>query len=157
MVVTKDSAGFQIATLQMAEVRLVVPNDVDPTNVTFTAGTDVGILENGIAPRYLPGNEGITYDVASVQGTNEVLEFNNYPNPVANGPVTVNAMVSQTQQVSIGIFNENNTLIIPVYTGELRSNSRRSFPVNFGQLAPGTYYLRLNRGGSSLSRRLVVQ
>ena len=153
---TRDSAGFQIATIKMAEVRLSVPENVDPYNVSLYAGTDVGMMESGIEPRFLPGEKNVSYDVAPVYGADEVLEFSSYPNPSTAGPTTVEAMVTQTQQVTISLYDQNNTVVAAIYSGQLNARSRRSFPVTL-QVPPGVYYLRLTRGNSRLSRRVIVR
>jgi hypothetical protein len=151
-----DSAGVQIATLTMPKVLLAVPRDLEMVDFTLTAGADVGTLDNGIAPRYLPEDHPVSYGV-SARTAPEVLEFSNYPNPAASGPVTVDAMVSQTERVSIALYDQNNQLRVPVYSGELRGHARRSFPLNLSRLEPGIYYLRLTRSQGVLTRRVVVK
>lgn len=156
-VVTRDSAGVQIAEVRMPELRIELPANVPSDSVAVVVGSDVGTLDSGISTRYLPGHESTTYEMAAVATSNEVLEFSSYPNPAARGPVTVDAMVAQPQQVTIGLYNEANMLVLPVYSGALPSRTRRSFPVNLQQIAPGTYYLRLTRSSGSLTRRVIVR
>ena len=152
---TRDSAGFQIATIKMAEVQLSVPENADPYNVSIYAGTDVGILEAGIEPRFLPSENNSVFDVASAYRSSEVLEFSNYPNPSDNF-TTVEAEVAQTQQVRIELYNQQNTMVQSIYSGQLEGDSRRSFPVNMN-LPKGIYYLRLTRGNNILSRRVEIR
>lgn len=156
-VVTRDSAGVQIAEITLSEVQLKVPDGIHPDSVAVTIGSDIGHLESGISTRYLPGDESTVFDVASVSNSNEVLEFSSYPNPTNRGPVTVDAMVAHPQQVTIGLYNEANTLVLPIYSGTLPGRSRRSFPVSLQQLTPGTYFLRLSRNASTLTRRVVIR
>lgn len=158
-VVTNDSAGYQIARITMPEVRLQVPTGVDPDDVTLSMGSDVGILAQGVSVRYLPGNESTVYTVAPSFASNEVLEFRSYPNPATStaGTVNVDAMITQAETVTIGLYRQDNTLARSVYSGVLAARTRRSFPVNLQGIAPGTYYLRLVRRNSQLTRRVVVQ
>jgi len=156
---TKDSAGYQIAYITAPEVRLQVPAGVEPDDITFSMGSDVGILAQGVSVRYLPGNQATEYNVAPWFSSNEVLEFLPYPNPSAPGTVTVtvDAMITQAETVTIGLYREDNTLVRSVYSGNLAARTRRSFSVNLQGVAPGTYYLRLVRRNSQLTRRVVVQ
>ncbi|MDQ2769698.1 MAG: T9SS type A sorting domain-containing protein, partial [Bacteroidota bacterium] len=153
---TKDSVGYQIVVITMPEVRLQISQEINPDEVTLSMGSDVGLLTDGVSVRYLPGEERTVLQVASPSAPSEVLEFSSYPNPAARA-TTVDAMVTQTQPVTIGIYRADNTLVLPVYSGTLPARSRRSFPLNLNGLAPGTYYLRLERSGSRLTRRMVIQ
>lgn len=158
-VVTSDSAGYQIARITVPEVQLQVPTGVEPDDVTLSMGSDVGILAQGVSVRYLPGNESTVYNVADSFTSNEVLEFSSYPNPAVSGTgtVTVDAKITQAETVTIGLYREDNTLVRPVYSGVLAARTRRSFPINLQGVAPGTYYLRLVRRTSQLTRRVVVR
>ena len=153
---TKDSAGYQIVVMTMPEVRLQISQEVNPDEVTLSMGSDVGLLSDGVSVRYLPGEERTVRQVTSASAASEVLEFSTYPNPAARA-TTIDAMVTQTQAVTISLYRADNTLALPIYSGTLPGRSRRSFPLNLNGLAPGTYYLRLERSGSSLTRRMVIQ
>jgi len=154
---TKDSAGVQITHITMPRISIKIDEQMSPDDIAVVIGSDVGNLESGISTRYLPGKASLVYDVSSASTSNEVLEFSGYPNPVTQGAATIDAQVAQTQQVTIGLYDQDNTLILPIYSGALQGHSRRSFPVNLQQLAPGIYYLRLTRSASSLSRRVVIR
>jgi hypothetical protein len=44
-----------------------------------------------------------------------------------------------------------------VYSGVLKAKALRSFSVDLQELSAGIYYLRLDRKGNRLTRRVVVQ
>jgi hypothetical protein len=157
-IATKDSAGYQIVTVDMPVVQLRVAQNVNPDEVTLSMSTDVGLLTDGISVRYMPTQERTTLSVADASSANETLEFSSAPNPTTrSSATTVYATIKKKQRVTIGLYREDNTLALPVYTGDLEGNTRGSFPVNLQSLTPGTYYLRLERPSSRLTRRVVIQ
>ncbi len=154
---TRDSAGVQIASITMPEIRLQVPSGINFEDVVLSAGSDVGNLESGISNRYLPGANSRVLEVGGAITRGEVLEFSNYPNPVVRGPVTVDVLIAAPEKVVIELYDQVGRLVLPVYSGLLPGGTRRSFPVNLRELAPGNYFLRLKRGESQLTRRVVVE
>jgi hypothetical protein len=157
-IATKDSAGYQIVTVDMPVVQLRIAQNVNPDEVTLNMSTDVGLLTDGVSVRYMPTQERTTLAVADASSAGEVLEFSSSPNPTTrSSATTVYATIKQTQQVTIGLYQEDNTLALPIYSGELEGNTQGSFPVDLRALTPGTYYLRLERTSSRLTRRVVIQ
>ena len=157
-VTVRDSAGYQIAELILDELRLQVPVSVNPDEVTLQMGSDVGMLSSGISPRYLPGKASLVREVAPVAKAGETLEFSNYPNPVTAGTTaTVEAQTATTEQVKMALYAANGGLVRSIYSGLLQANTLHSFSVDLQGLSAGIYYLRLERKGSSLTRRVVVQ
>jgi len=156
-VTMKDSAGYQIAELVLDEVRLQVPTEVNPNEVTLQLGSDVGMLSAGVSPRYMPGGASLVREVAAAKA-GETLEFSNYPNPVTAGTTaTVEARTATTEQVTIVLYGADGRLVRSVYSGLLKANTLRSFPLSLRGISAGIYYLRLDRKGSRLTRRVVVQ
>jgi hypothetical protein len=157
-VTVQDSAGYQIADLVLDELRLQVPADVNPDEVTLQLGSDIGMLSAGVSPRYLPGATALVRDVAPAAVAGETLEFSNYPNPVQAGTAaTVEARTATTEAVTIALYDATGRRVRTVYSGVLQAQARRSFPVDLHAVSAGIYYLRLERKGSRLTRRVVVQ
>jgi hypothetical protein len=157
-VTVQDSAGYQIADLVLDELRLHVPEDVNPDEVTLQLGSDIGLLSAGVSPRYLPGAAALVRDVAPAAVAGETLEFSNYPNPVQAGTAaTVEARTTTTEPVTIALYDATGRRVRTVYSGVLQAKALRSFPVDLQAISAGIYYLRLERKGSRLTRRVVVQ
>ena len=157
-VTVQDSAGYQIADLVLDELRLQVPADVNPDEVTLQMGSDIGLLSEGVSPRYLPGAAALVRDVAPAAVAGETLEFSNYPNPVQAGTAaTVEARTATTEPVTIALYDATGRRVRTVYSGVLQAKALRSFPVDLHAVSAGIYYLRLERQGSRLTRRVVVQ
>lgn len=157
-VTMQDSASYQIVELVLDELQLQVPTGVNPDEVTLQMGSDVGMLSAGISPRYLPGAASLVREVAAAAKAGETLEFSSYPNPVAAGTTTtVEAQTATTEPVKIVLYGADGRLVRSIYSGLMQANTLRSFPLSLQGFAAGIYYLQLDRQGSRLTRRVVVQ
>lgn len=156
-VTTKDSSGVQIAILSLDEITLKVDANVNPANISITAGSDVGNLGYGISEKYMPGTQSQVYDISSVGTSTDVLVFSNFSNPVVNSNFDAELELSSSDNVSVGLYDAHGNVVRSIHSGMLSARSRRIYTINTTGLRIGTYYLRVVGSSRTISRRVILE
>jgi hypothetical protein len=90
---------------------------------------------------------------------NNTLHLLTYPNPVSNS-TNISFSLSQSQQVSLRVFDESGRLIKTIANTQLEAGSHQLIwnadDENGSKVATGIYYLKFNAGSYSETQKLSV-
>lgn len=132
----------------------------------MTIGGDTGNLGYGVEEFYYPSPSAISTPVENENMrsacrpeplADELLRVSTYPNPVVQGPMTIEVEIAAKERVYIGVFDAQGVLVRPIHEGVLQGKKRISFTTSSSGLKPGVYYLHLVGDKRSLTRRLIVK
>lgn len=131
----------------------IAPGDPDTCtlHISLTSATDVGAVAY-LDELALSGSSGIKLNIGQVITQFELKQ--NYPNPF-NPTTNIEFTIPQSAYVKLAIYNSLGQTAATLVDDRLSAGSY-SVDWNAGDLPSGVYYYRMNAGGFSKARKLIL-
>jgi hypothetical protein len=109
-----------------------------------------GTMDNGFLSCTPPTQPKMV--MPEVEGKDDLFAF---PNPT-NGDLTVRTTFANAGQVTIELFDVSGRRVMQVAAFSANAGEERMLDVNLYDLQSGTYFLRLQRTGSQITRPIIL-
>lgn len=92
---------------------------------------------------------------SSVQDLANGMSLNVYPNPV-NDNAIISLTLSQAQNVTVGVYNILGESVQVINAGQLTTGTH-DIALDASRLNAGVYFVKVNAGNATISKKIVVQ
>jgi hypothetical protein len=142
--------------LNMQEMVIQLPTNVDMDNISVNVGVDNGNYGLGVSEKFKMSEEARVHQIAESYTAEEEFTFSNYPNPVTD-KFTVTVKLPATQNVELGVYDGSGTLLKSLYKGQAVKDKALQVQSDLSGLKRDVYYLKLTTADKVLARKLILR
>lgn len=158
-VVKNDGSQSEIAVaVNIDELIIPIPADIDLDDVSINFGVDVGNLGYGISEKFAVDQPTDELTINPFFIPEEVFTFENYPNAVSD-VLNVKVKLPTSQDATIYLIDINGEPVKYLYEGGIGANREVIFKEDVKKigLKDGVYFLRMVLRDRALVRKVIIK
>ncbi len=154
--VSKVDGDKLTATMHVKHISIPIDPSIDMSLLQVNMGVDNGNIGMGISDKFKLDDAVESVQIAEAAELNELLEFSNYPNPVADRTTQAYIKINRTERVQLLLCDENGVALETIFDGTVGKDQQRQFRVSLKKITGRVGYLKLILPDKVLVRKILL-